>query len=132
MSKKKNLTTVMFQVTNFIYRHPYCVIADIQAEFPDHTNLDYILTTLESEKKISFRNADSPSSDDGTETMWLEPDTHFLALLAGEYAVVSRIDSRRTRLRANVALAVSILALALSNIDKILTAIDWISQLILK
>lgn len=104
-----NLDKRTLKLVKKIYRCPYITIAEIKLLFPTYYDLADLLEWLVSEKYISLRVAGSPSDDQGYEAFVYNDDAHLLCLRKGN---ISAEDT--TLLRANLALAIAALSLAIS------------------
>ena len=91
-----------------IYRCPYITLAETKLLFPWHDTEEIILW-LESEKYISFRIASSAPEDQGYEVFPYNDGAHLVSLRKGNVAAEDT-----TLLRANIALIIAILSLAIS------------------
>ena len=103
------------KILKMIYRTPYITIAELRLMFPEYNDLTELLDWLASEKYISFREAGSPEADEGYEMYVYQDEAHLLALRKGNIAAEDT-----TLLRANIALIVSILSLAVAILALIL------------
>lgn len=97
------------KVIKKIYRCPYLPVSELKLMFPDYPDIDDLLCWLESEKYISFRIASGPSEDEGYECGFFDERAHILSLRKGNIEAEDR-----TAFRANLALAISGLAILIS------------------
>lgn len=91
-----------------IYRCPYITLAEIKLIFPAPDTEETVLW-LESEKYISMRIADNANTDEGYECVPYDDSAHLLSLRKGNIAAEDH-----TLLRANIALIVSVISLAIA------------------
>ena len=93
-----------------IYRNPYITIDSLKQFFPQ-TDTEEILSWLDEEKYISFREASCAENDQGYEKPVYDGNAHVVPLRKG------RIEAEdHTLFRANMALIISSLSLVLSVI----------------
>lgn len=90
-----NIDQTHLDVLTHIYHNQYISFAELSAQLIGYTNLEEIVTKLEVNHLISFREASSLSEDKGYEHLHAEPYSHLVTLTAGN-AIVEE-GARRTK-----------------------------------
>lgn len=82
-----NIDQTHLNVLTYIYHHQYISFADLSVQLTEYANLDEIVTELELKHLISFRLANSPSTDEGYEHYNIEQSSHLVTLTNGNAIV---------------------------------------------
>jgi len=93
-----------FSVLLYVYRHPYVAFDKLQSKFKKHLDLQAMVESLEMEKKLSFRIADSSKSEEGYEDLHVKSTSHLLCTSDGNEYIENRL-SQNTQWNITTAIA---------------------------